>query len=240
MILIPSLEILSGELVRLVGNADSKPIVLGKDPLQTARELRQAGAMFFHVVDLDAVLGNGNNNDVLVRLAEDMVPFQVRGRITTAERADEILKLGADRVVLGSLPYQDTDVAKALVKRFGMRVMGTLDVKGDHVLVDGNEDGDPGAGIELDDALAMLEASGVQQVIYNSVESAGEDADLDLERLKTLLANGAFQVYARCTLQHPQDLEPFSELHEAGLLGVILNHALARDSVPFATVMKAR
>ncbi len=239
MILIPSLEILSGELVRLVGNADSKPIVLGKDPLQTARELRQAGAMFFHVVDLDAVLGNGNNNDVLVRLAEDMVPFQVRGRITTAERADEILKLGADRVVLGSLPYQDGHAARELVKRFGMRVMGTLDVKGDRVLVDGDEDKEGHAGISLDEALEKLKATGVKQVIFNSVESAGEDAELDADKLESVVASGTFKIYARCTVQTPQELEPLAKLHDRGLLGVILNHALAKDSAPFAKVLGA-
>jgi len=239
MILIPSVEILSGQVVRLAGKTDDEPIVLSRDPLSTARKLRQSGAMFFHVVDLDAVLGHGNNNAVLTRLAEDMVPFQVRGRITTPERVDEVLELGADRVVLGSLPYQDGYAARELVKRFGMRVMATLDVKEDHVLVDGNEDGDPVSGIELADALEMLKASGVQQVIYNSVESAGEDADLDVDMLKTVLAHGAFQVYARCTLQKPHDLEPFSELHEAGLLGVIVNHALARDSLSFDRVIKA-
>ena len=146
MILIPSVEILSGQVVRLAGATDDEPIVLSRDPLSTVRELRQSGAMFFHIVDLDAVLGKGNNNAVLARLAEDMVPFQVRGRITTPERADEVLELGADRIVLGSLPYQDGYAARELVKHFGMRVMGTLDVKGDHVLIDGNEDGDPGAG----------------------------------------------------------------------------------------------
>ncbi len=238
MILIPSLEILSGQVVRLAGNADEEPVVLSRDPLATARKLRQSGAMFFHIVDLDAVLDKGNNNSVLSKLAEDMVPFQVRGRITTSERADELLGLGADRVVLGSLPYTDGRAAKQLVKRFGMRVMGTLDVKGNRVLTDGNEDRDPATGLELDEALKKLAATGVQQVIYNSVESAGEDADLNVEWLKTVLAHGAFQVYARCTLHKPQDLEPIAELHEAGLLGIILNHAMARDSMPFAQVLK--
>lgn len=238
MILIPSVEILSGQVVRLSGKADDEPVVLSRDLLSTTRKLRQSGAMFFHVVDLDAVLNTGNNNTVLTKLAEDMVPFQVRGRITTPERADEVLELGADRVVLGTLPYQDGYAARELVKRFGMRVMGTLDVKEGHVLVDGNEDGDPVSGIDLDDALHKLEASGVQQVIYNSVESTGEDADLDVELLRHVLDHGSFQVYARCTLRNPQDLEPFSELHEAGLLGLILNHALARESMSFSRVVK--
>jgi phosphoribosylformimino-5-aminoimidazole carboxamide ribotide isomerase len=238
MILIPSLEILSGQLVRLAGSADSKPVVLSKDPLKTARDLRHSGAMFFHVVDLDAVLRKGNNNDVLTKLAEDMVPFQVRGRITTAERADEIMQLGADRVVLGSLPYRDGKAAKELVKRFGMRVMATLDVKGDRVLTGGREDQDDDNGIDLAAAIKKLKATGVQQVIYNSVESAGEDADLDVDKLKAVITNGAFRLYARCTVHKPQQLEPLSELHEQGLLGVILNHALAKDSAPFAKVLK--
>lgn len=238
MILIPSMEVLSGQVVRLAGNNDGKPTVLSKDPLGTARKLRQSGAMFFHVVDLDAVLGKGNNNAVLAKFAEDMVPYQVRGHITTPERADELLTLGADRVVLGSLPYKDNRAARELVKRFGMRVMATLDVKGDHVLVDGTEDGDPASGIELASALKQLKSTGVQQVIYNSIESAGEDAELDVDMLKAVLADEALQVYARCTLHEQQELEPFLELHEAGLVGVILNHALAAESVPFNEVVE--
>ena len=36
MILIPSLEILGGKLVRLVGGAEAEPTVLSEDPLQSA------------------------------------------------------------------------------------------------------------------------------------------------------------------------------------------------------------
>ena len=238
MILIPSLEILAGDLVRLRGDSSSEPTVLSDDPLQSARDLRHGGAMFFHVVDLDAVLGQGDNNEVLSRLSEDMIPYQVRGGIKTAERADELLQLGADRVVLGSLPYDDPKAAKDLVKRFGMRVIATLDVKGDRVLVAGD---DREEAVDLPQALKALKASGVQQVIYNNVESSGEDAALDLETLKritTVVNDGALQVYARCTVHRPAELDPLLELHEQGLVGVILNHALAGDSVPFADVLK--
>jgi phosphoribosylformimino-5-aminoimidazole carboxamide ribonucleotide (ProFAR) isomerase len=234
MILVPSLEILGGELVRLRGGAGDPPTVLAGNPLQTARELHRAGALFFHVVDLDAAFGTGDNDDVLRTLTEAMVPFQVRGGIESAERARELLALGADRVVLGSLCYHDGDAARQLVERFGLRIAAALDVEGDQVSIGGSGGA---TRIGLPEALRQLRATGVQQLIYNSVESPGEDAALDHERLLSVVADGAFQVYARCTVHSAAELAPLLELHRQGLIGVIVNHALAADSAPFADLV---
>lgn len=234
MILIPSLEILGGKLVRLVGGAEAKPTTLSENPLQTARELRRSGAMFFHIVDLDAAFGQGNNDDVLRTLADDMIPFQVRGGVRTAKRADKLLNLGADRVVLGDLTFRDWSAARKLVKSFGLRVVATLDVKGDQAIGDAKS----GKLLELDQALTMLLDSGVEHVIYNSVEYAGEDAKLDQDVLARVMSHGSYQVYARCTVHTPQELAPLLELQRQGLGGVILNHALATDSAPFSELLQ--
>lgn len=233
MILIPSLEILAGRPVRLEGGPDGDPIVLGDDALHTAREMIRSGARFLHVVDLDAAFGTGNNDAVLAQLADAMVPFQVRGGIKTAERAEQLLSLGADRVVLGPLPFRDEAAARSLVERFGVRVVGTLDVRADRVLI-----GDDSEGIEFANALAILRRIGVQQVIYNSVEFAGEDAPLDLDKLSATMGGGAFRVLARCTVKRPGDITPLVEFGDGGLEGVILNHALAPDAAPFASLIE--
>ena len=229
MILIPSLEILGGKLVRLVGGAENEPTVLSENPLQAARELRRSGALFFHVVDLDAAFGQGNNDDVLRTLSDDMIPFQVRGGVRTAKRAEKLIQLGADRVVLGDLPFRDWSAARELVRRFGLRVVATLDVKGGQALGDANSD----TLLDLDQALTILLDTGVEHVIYNSVEFAGEDAYLDLDVLGRVMSHGSFQVYTRCTVHTPQELDQLLELQSRGLGGVILNHALASDSAPF-------
>jgi phosphoribosylformimino-5-aminoimidazole carboxamide ribotide isomerase len=235
MILIPTLELLGGKLVRLVGGSETETTVLSENPLETARELHSAGSMFLHVVDLDAMFGIGNNNDVLRRLSKERIPYQVRGGVRTAQRATELLRLGADRVVLGDLPFRDWSAARKLVKSFGLRVVATLDVVGNEALGDMESD----RRLDLDQALQVLLDTGVEHIIYNSVESAGEDAYLDLTVLERVMSHGWFQVYTRCTVHTPEELYPLLELESRGLRGVILNHALASDCVPIGQLLES-
>ncbi len=234
MILIPSLEIMSGKLVRLQGGASGKPKVLSDDVLGTARRLQQQGAMFFHLVDLDAVHGLGNNDEVLKQMAAEMLPFQVRGGVRTAERVTELLALGADRVVLGPIFFEDEATAKSLVEQFGMRIMASLDISGD-VVHTGPREG--GADLKPLQALEQMAAAGFQHVIYNRIEGEDGEPALDLEDLKTVVQAASMSIYARCTVHKQAELDGLKKLAEDGLLGIIFNHALAKESLSLEKAM---
>lgn len=235
MILIPSLEILDGKLVRLIGGIDSEPVVLDPDPLRAARKMLRDGAEFVHVVDLDAVFQRGNNNSVLAELAANQIPFQVRGGIATVARAKQLLDLGADRIVLGSLPITHSEQARLLVDSFGPRIAATLDVRDGEVRV---RDGRVETGIDLEVALPLMRSSGVRHLIFNSEEHAGEDAALDHRMVRRVLAENRYELYVRCTLQADGELQPLYALERHGLRGVVINHALCRRSLPFYRVMQ--
>ena len=72
MILLPAIDLLDGQCVRLRrGDFDTAHRVAA-DPLETARSFEQAGAAWIHMVDLDgARTGSAQNQEIILRIARE-------------------------------------------------------------------------------------------------------------------------------------------------------------------------
>lgn len=228
MILIPALELHSGKVVRLRQSEPPDPVILSESPLETARHFHESGAMFLHVTDLDAAFGSGNNDSVLRGLTDASIPFQVGGGIRTAERAGEVLEIGADAVVMGTLFYEQPDAAADLVSCFGNRVIAALDVLDGEVQIDKRSSG---SGHDLSQAIALLKRTRVHHVIYHCISSSDEDLGPDVKGIQELLECESFGVHTHCTIVEREDLEVLLELHQKGLAGVIVNQSRAEHSL---------
>jgi phosphoribosylformimino-5-aminoimidazole carboxamide ribotide isomerase len=63
MKVIAAVDIMGGNVVRLVKGDPTNKIVYGSDPVETAKKWESAGADMLHVVDLDATLSTGSNSE---------------------------------------------------------------------------------------------------------------------------------------------------------------------------------
>lgn len=95
--LIPSIDLMDGKIVQLVQGSRK---ALEFDNFQEWIE-RFSKYPLIQLIDLDAAMGRGNNRD-LVRDVVQQLPCQVGGGIRSVERAEALLSLGAQRVILGS------------------------------------------------------------------------------------------------------------------------------------------
>ncbi|HMH10557.1 MAG TPA: HisA/HisF-related TIM barrel protein, partial [Candidatus Nitrosopolaris rasttigaisensis] len=59
MRVIPAVDIMDGNVVRLVKGNPADKLIYGNDPIETAKKWERAGADMLHVVDLDATLRTG-------------------------------------------------------------------------------------------------------------------------------------------------------------------------------------
>ena len=80
MIVIPSLQLMGGKVVRLDDGSPDSKVVLAENPLQIARTFAQQGALFFQLIDLDAVFGLGDNMEVVTQFQDAMPPVPGRRR----------------------------------------------------------------------------------------------------------------------------------------------------------------
>lgn len=125
--LIPSIDLMNGHAVQLVGGRDFE--LDGGDPLTWAKKFRRVGQIA--VVDLDAALGKGSNEHVirdLVGLAE----CRVGGGIRTIEAARAWLDAGAASIVIGTAAHPE--FLKQLPRE---RLIAALDAVNDQVVIEG-------------------------------------------------------------------------------------------------------
>jgi len=130
--LYPAIDLLGGQCVRLLEGKYDQVTVYDTNPFSAARKLREAGAEWIHMVDLDgARAGSPVQSDLIRDLQSECgVHVQAGGGIRNKASASRLLEGGIDRVVIGSLAMKDPAATNELLKDFGPeRLTLALDIR---------------------------------------------------------------------------------------------------------------
>ncbi len=100
MKIIPAIDLIDAQEVRLVKGDPKNKTVYSSNPLEIAKKWQSAGADMLHIVDLDATLGRGSNLEIIKKMLSELnVPVEVAGGLRDESTILEIGKT-ADRIVL--------------------------------------------------------------------------------------------------------------------------------------------
>src|SRR6478735_3765 len=132
MILLPAIDLMSGQVVRLrQGKADQKT-VYSNDPAAFARRWQEEGGDYLHVVDLDAAFtGEQQNLDAVRAITADIsIPVELGGGMRSPEAIERALEAGVSRVVIGTRAAESLEFVEEMAKRFGSeRIAVGIDAK---------------------------------------------------------------------------------------------------------------
>src|SRR4051812_37077350 len=105
---IPAVDVLGDEAVRLERGDYDAVIERAADPVVLARRWAGEGASRIHLVDLDGAR-NGRIRPELVTAVREAtgLPVQASGGIRSLDDARALLDAGADRVVVGTAAWPD-------------------------------------------------------------------------------------------------------------------------------------
>jgi len=221
MKIIPSLDLLDGEVVRLVKGSLEKRIIYSKDPLKVLRCFEEKGLDTLHVVDLNSALGKGDNLSLIERIIrEAKISIQVGGGVRSFSLAERLISWGAKRIVLGTLPFENFEEFNLILKTFTKdKVILALDYFNEEVLIRGWK---KPTRIKLFDAIERFKTLGVDTFLLTSIDRDGTLKGLDFEVLSKVskkdikvLASGGIKGY-----------EELIELKKLEIYGVIIGRAL--------------
>jgi len=169
---IPSIDLLGGEVVRLERGDPSAKTVYSDDPVRTAKDWEAQGAPRLHLVDLDGALaGEPVQHDIFDEIIRAIgVPVQVAGGVRSSRAAEEWIGRGADRVVLGTAALTDLEVLHEAVERLGSRLIVAPDALGREVRVSGWT---KGTGEDVVTAAQRLAAAGVERLLVTDIGRDG-------------------------------------------------------------------
>lgn len=228
MILLPAIDILNGEAVRLTRGSFDEQTVYDSDPVEAARRWVGAGARALHVVDLDgARAGSPVNLEHIRRIAQEVdVPVQVGGGLRTMSAVREAIEAGAARVVLGTAAYFDVDLVDEAVGYLGDRLVVSVDGRDGQLATSGWT---RQTKIPVEAVMARLGARGVRRFVYSSINRDGMLGGPDLEGVDLVAraVRGSF-LYSG-GIASLEDLRALTDLRQVNLSGVIIGKALYEE-----------
>lgn len=225
---IPAVDVLGDEAVRLHEGDYGRVVARAPDPAELAARFAAAGATRIHLVDLDGARSGTVRPALVRRVAAGLgeIPLQASGGIRTLEDAHALLDAGADRVVVGTAAFPDP---APWVHALGERLIVALDVRDGEVRVAGWT---AGTGLRLDDALERCRAAAVTRVLCTGIDRDGTLRGPDVELTRRVAATG-LRTLAAGGIRAPQDVET---LAAAGAEAAIVGRALLDASDAAATL----
>ena len=170
MQVIPAVDVLAGRVVRLQEGDFEKKLSYGDNPVAMAMHWIEEGAELVHVVDLNGAR-TGQPDPLLWKgLAAEGIPFQIGGGIRTVASAQNAVRAGAQRVVLGTVSVWQPELLREIIGALGPdRVVTAVDVRAGKAFGEGWLD----KGRELTRVIAGLISTGVQHALVTSVGRDG-------------------------------------------------------------------
>jgi phosphoribosylformimino-5-aminoimidazole carboxamide ribotide isomerase len=229
-------DILAGDVVRLVRGEVSGKTVYSDDPVGMAKDWQAQGAPRIHVVDLDGAMTGVPVQHAIVEeiLSAVGVPVQVAGGIRTVDAAQMWIERGADRVVLGTAALTDPDVLHDAVERLGSRLIVAPDALGREVRVSGWT---AGTGEDVVVAAQRLAAAGAQRLLVTDIGRDGVLVGPNVELLAELVQAAGVPVIASGGVASVDDLVTLARVD--GIEGAIVGKALYAKSFALRDAVNA-
>ncbi len=185
MIILPAIDIKDGQCVRLFQGDYTQVTTYASDPVQVAQRWQEAGASWLHVVDLDgAARGQLVNIELIGRIrASTTLRIEVGGGMRGLEHIEQVLALGIERVILGTVALANRQLLEQAVRRWGERIAVGLDARNGWVATAGWRETSKVQATDLARELCEL---GVSRFIYTDIARDGALTGPNLEALRQM------------------------------------------------------
>lgn len=179
--LIPAIDIINGECVRLVKGDYAQKKVYSSNPVSLAQDFERNGFKRLHIVDLDGAKSNHiiNENVLADITASTKLKVDFGGGIKTLEEAQKAFDNGAAMICVGSIAITQPGLFFELLDSYGSKkIILTADVKDGKIAINGWEDN---TSDELFEFLKRYINRGVTNILCTDISKDGTLMGTSLE-----------------------------------------------------------
>ncbi len=226
MKVIPAIDLMNGQVVRLYKGDPNQKTVYGDNPIEIAKKWEASGADMLHLVDLDATLGRGSNLLIIKKILEQTsIPIQVAGGLRDESIINDVSKI-SNRIVLGTLAFKDKSTLKKLLSNLGSdKIVISVDHVDGEIVIHGWQ---KETGIKLIDSMKEFLTMGFSEFLLTNVSRDGTLQGPDLEFLEQACKLDNAHVIASGGISNIKDIQ---DVKQKNAFGVILGKALYENKI---------
>ncbi len=222
MLVIPAIDLLDGQVVRLKKGSYEDVIVYNDQPLDEARKFGDAGFDHIHVVDLNGARdGTFANLEHIKQIKKKTgLSIQTGGGIRSFDDAKKLMDADIDGLVCSSMAVKNREDWMKLLLEYPERMILGMDLKDGKIAYGGWLET---ADATIESFLKPMIGAGLQYVLCTDIARDGMLEGVNLE------------LYQSLQEQYPElnfiasggvaSVEDFRQLHEADLYGVVVGRA---------------
>jgi phosphoribosylformimino-5-aminoimidazole carboxamide ribotide isomerase len=235
MELIPAIDLLEGQAVRLRQGRYAEVTVYHADPAALARTW-SAEVARLHVVDLEgARRGSAVQTELVRAIVSSFGPgVEVGGGVRSFAALESYFELGVERVVLGTAALRDPDLVERAAEAYPGRVIVAVDARGGMVATEGWLEQSSVRAIDLVRRLSTLPLGAV---LYTDIERDGMEVGPNVAETMRLGREGGLPVIASGGVGSLDHLRELARL--PGVVGAIVGRALHERRFTLAEAREA-
>ena len=232
MKVIPAIDLMDGQVVRLIQGRPENKTVYSNNPLEIAQKWEKQGADMLHIVDLDATLSLGTNLELIKKITKNVsIPVQVAGGLRSESLISTALDF-ANRIVLGTLAFKEKPLTIDLGKKFGHnRLVISADHHDGKIVTNGWTQS---STIPLIDAIIDFKKNGFSEFLVTNISTDGMLQGPDIQNLSQA-CNQNVNIIASGGISKPSDI---SDVKKCNAFGVILGKALYDNKITIEEAKK--
>ena len=236
MMIIPAVDIKNGKCVRLLQGRMEDETVFSDDPAAMAQKWANAGAELIHVVDLDGAFEKRPQNlDAVKNIINSVdTPIQLGGGIRNERAVETVLKLGVQRVVIGTEAIKNPQWVKQIARKYPGQIVVGIDARDGRVAIEGWTET---TSIRAIDLARQFEDCGVAAINFTDIYRDGMQTGPNIAETGRLAEAIKIPVVASGGVSTIEDIKNLLPLTAVGVSGVITGKALYSGTLDFKQAM---
>lgn len=234
MILFPAIDIKDNKCVRLTQGKFDQVNVYSGDPVEMAKKWEDMGAEYLHVVDLDGAKNEGfQNRKSIEKIAKTLkIPMQTGGGIRSEERIKDLLEMGVERVIVGTMAIENQELLTELTKKYKQHVAVSIDALNGKVATRGWQNVGTVDSIEI---CRFLESIGIQTLVYTDISKDGMLSGPNFSIYEELSMKTGINIIASGGVTTLEDIQ---KLNTMNMYGTIIGKALYDNKLDFKEALR--
>lgn len=234
MKILPAIDLLNGQCVRLYQGDFNQSEQVAKDPFEQLQTFIEQGAEIIHIVDLDGARDPKKRQYPLIKslVERSTVPIEVGGGIRTMKEVEELIALGVDRIVIGTAAIENPDFLKEALAKYKAHIVVGIDAKNERVATHGWE---TLSDVDYISFAKEMVALGVETIVFTDISKDGTMTGPSLEQLDKLNKAVSATVVASGGISNISDLQALKAIN---IKEAIVGKAIYQGAIDLTEAVK--